>query len=264
MHELTQHVVQMLNIGRQTIKENPFLVEEIGTTNTKGDHTLEMDVKLETAFLDYIEENNLPVLVYSEEIGIVRPHPNPEIFVSFDTLDGSRNYRLGLGILPFGSLIAFYRGIKPKLKGVIAAGAIEYTTNRLYLFDNGQTIDENGNEVVLRNDWELDQNTQVYLETYAEGYGKYRPVGNRLFVKNQGALVSSLIYVLGNAAAAMGGVAVKSEEVGAIYALISGAGGLVVNSKGEGIQNLALDHERKYDILAGDRSTVRLIAEMLG
>lgn len=30
------------------------------------------------------------------------------------------------------------------------------------------------------------------------------------------------------------------------------------------IENLTLDHDRKYAILAGDRSTVKLMAEMLG
>ncbi|MBI2196686.1 hypothetical protein HYU45_03705 [Candidatus Daviesbacteria bacterium] len=264
MHELTQHTAQMLNIGRQTVRKNPFLVNETGTTNTKGDRTIEMDVKIEIAFLEYIRRNKLPVWVYSEEIGIVKPHPKPDFLVTFDPLDGSDNYILGQGLLPFGSLIAFYHGSKPRLKDVVAAGAIEYTTNRLYLFDNGQTTDENGNKVQLRNNWELDQKTPVYLETYAKGYEKYRSVGSRLFVKNQGALVSSLIYVLGNSAAAMGGIAIKSEEVGAIYALISGAGGLVISSMGNGIQNLALDHNRKYDVLAGDKSTVKLMAKMLG
>lgn len=263
MHELARHTAEMLNIGRQTVRKNPFLIKEIGTTNTKGDRTIEMDTTLEAAFLDYIEKNNLPVWVYSEEIGLIKARSNPEFFVAFDPLDGTRNYISGRGLLPFGSLVAFYQGTKPQLKDVVAAGAIEYTTDRLFLFGDGKTTDETGNEILLRTDWESDRNTPVYLETYAAGYDYYRPIGRKLFVKNQGALVSSLMYVLNNCAAAMGGIAVKSEEIGAIYALINGAGGLTIDSKGNGIQNLVLDHNRKYDVLAGSKSTVELMKDCL-
>ncbi len=251
MRELSQHISTMLNTGRHIVENNPLLTKEIGTTNTKGDRTIEMDVKLESAFLDYLKVHNLPVWIYSEEIGMVREHPNPEFLAVFDPLDGSTNYKLGHGILSFGSLIAFYKGTNPQLQDVVAAGAIEYTTNRLFLFEEGRTVDEAGENVLLRQDWELDKNTPVYLETYGEGYEYYREIGNKLFVKNQGALVSSLLYLLNNASAAMGGIAVKSEEIGAIYALVKGAGGAVQDSKGEAIDELKVDHSRKYDILAG-------------
>lgn len=40
----TQHISQMLLLGKKIIKNTPLLTEEVGTTNAKGDKTIGMDL----------------------------------------------------------------------------------------------------------------------------------------------------------------------------------------------------------------------------
>lgn len=123
--QFSEHILQMLQLGRQTLKDSPRLIEETGATNIKGDKSIAMDVKIEELFINYIKKHNLPVNIFSEETGTTKFHPNPTHLIAFDPLDGSTNYKIGKGLFPYGILIACYQGIEPKLRNVVAAGAIE-------------------------------------------------------------------------------------------------------------------------------------------
>lgn len=246
----------MCRIAGEAIK-GPALIEETGDVNAKGDRSIGMDVRIEGLLIEYIKNNNLPVTVFSEEQGLIRVHSNPEFMVAFDPLDGSTNYKIGKGLLPFGLMIAFYEGINPKLKDVIAAGAIEYTRNLAWFFDGETTVNQDGEVVVLSSDWPIQQSTPVYLDLYyKEGYNLYQPLAQQIFVRNTGSTIGNLSYVLSNVAAGLGGVCMRAEEIGAVYALIKGARGLTVDHDGEDLGERDFNSDSTYPILAGSKNIV--------
>lgn len=257
MKDLKFHITQMLSLGKQIVKNNPLLTDEIGTINVKGDKTIGMDVKIEKALIDYIKKNNIPANIFSEEIGMIKFHPKPEYLIAFDPLDGSTNYKIGKNIYPYGLLIAIYKGLNPKLKDVIAAGAIEYSHDLAWLYSDNKTVDLKGNEIKLKNNWTVDRHTPIYLDLYyKEGYFAYTPLAEKLFIRNMGSTIGNLSYVLENIAAGLGGVCMRPEEIGTIIALIKGAGGIAVNHKGEDLGEEEFSPDKTYEILAGARNVI--------
>lgn len=251
------HAQEMLRIGKNLVASSPSLVKEVGTTNVKGDRTIEMDVAIEDALIDYIKKQNLPVNIFSEEKGTVQFHENPQFLVAFDPLDGSTNYKIGKGLLPFGLLVAFYQGLKPKLKDVVAAGAIEYTRDLAWLYDGQQTTDLNGKTIRLKTDWEIHRSTPIYLDLYyKEGYETYYPLAQQIFIRNTGSTIGNLSYTLSNAASGLGGVSMRAEEIGAVYALIKGVKGIAVNHQGQDLGEEVFSPEKTYPILAGNKTIV--------
>lgn len=247
----------MLLLGKQVITSQPLRIEETGVVNVKGDRSIAMDVEVEKAFVSYIRKHKLPVAIFSEEAGTINFDSNPKFLLAFDPLDGSTNYKIGRGLLPFGALIAFYDGLKPKLDNVLAAGAIEYTRNLAWITDGRVTTDLFGNRVALKSDWPIDRSTPVYLDLYyREGYETYLSLAQKIFIRNTGSTIGNLSYVLSDVAAGLGGVCMRAEEIGAVYALIKGAGGIAVNHQGEDLGKENFHPEKTYPILAGTNSVI--------
>lgn len=260
----TEHIRQMLLLAKDLVRNNPSLTSEVGTVNAKGDKTIGMDVKVEEILIDYIKKNNIPANIFSEEVGEIKFHPNPEYFIAFDPLDGSTNYKIGKNIFPYGLLIAVYKGLQPKLKDVITSGAIEYTKDLAWIYTDGKTADFNGNPIILKQDWIPSKSTPIFLDLYyKEGYELYRPLAQQLFIRNIGSTIGNLSYVLENIAAGLGGVCMRPEEIGAIYSLIKGAGGITVNHKGEDIGDMPFTPNTTYQILAGSKNIIDFAIEKL-
>ena len=254
--QLVTHIKAIFNLAQEAIK-GPALIAETGAVNAKGDHSIGMDVRIEELVINYIKENNLPVNIFSEEQGTITFHPNPEFTVACDPLDGSTNYKIGKGLLPYGLLIAFYAGTKLKLKDVVAAGAIEYTRNLSWFFDGQNTTDTKGNLISLKNDWTINRSTPIYLDLYyKEGYDLYQPLAQQIFIRNTGSTIGNLSYVLSNVATGLGGVCMRAEEIGAVYALIKGAKGIAVDHTGKDLGEWDFNPETTYPILAGSKEII--------
>lgn len=222
---LIDHVKSMLQVGKQVMSGTKLLDTEVGTINTKGDHTIAMDKAMEDALVAYVKEQDIPANIFSEEIGEIKFQQKPQYLITFDPLDGSTNYKIGKNIYPYGLLIAIYEGVKPTLSKVVAAGAIEFSRDLSWTFHDGQTYDYQGQQVNLKNDWLLDKHTPIFLDLYYKsGYEFYRTLPEKLFIRNIGSTIGNLSYVLSNIAAGLGGVCMRPEEIGAIYALVKGAG----------------------------------------
>jgi fructose-1,6-bisphosphatase/inositol monophosphatase family enzyme len=254
----------MLELGKKTISSHPILDKEIGTTNDKGDKTIAMDIEMENVLVAYIKENNIPADIFSEEIGTIKFHNNAKYLIAFDPLDGSTNYKIGKNIYPYGLLIAIYDNTKPKLKDVIVSGAIEFTKDLSWYFIDGQTFDKNNQPINLKKDWNISKSTPFFLDTYyKQGYELYRPLAEKIFIRNIGSTIGNLSYVLSNIAAGIGGVCMRPEEIGAIYSLIKGAGGITVNHNGEDIGNNKFSPNDTHQIIAGSKNVVNYAIDSL-
>lgn len=262
--QLLTHIKNMISLAKGIITSNPILSENTGATNAKGDKTIAMDSKIEDALVEYIKKNNIPANIFSEEIGEIKFHKNPKYLISFDPLDGSTNYKIGKNIYPYGLLICIYEGTQPKLKDVLVSGAIEYSQDLTWYFHGGKTYTANGDLVKLKNDWEKHRSTPLFLDTYyKEGYELYRPFAQELFIRNIGSTVGNLSYVLCNIASGIGGVCMRPEEIGTIYSLIKGAGGITVNHKGEDIGDNIFSPEINHQILAGSKNIIEYAVSLL-
>jgi fructose-1,6-bisphosphatase/inositol monophosphatase family enzyme len=261
---LLNHVKEMISLGREIILTNPILSEETGETNAKGDKTIAMDKKIENALVEYIKKENIPANIFSEEIGEIKFHENPKYLISFDPLDGSTNYKIGKNIYPYGLLIAIYEGTVPQLKNVVAAGAIEYSQNLSWFYSDGKTFNENGERVILKTDWVIGKSTPFFLDLYYEqGYKLYKPLAGKIFIRNIGSTIGNLSYVLSNIATGLGGVCMRPEEIGAIYSLIKGAGGITVNHQGKDIGEEKFSPNATHQILAGTKNVIDFVVNAL-
>jgi fructose-1,6-bisphosphatase/inositol monophosphatase family enzyme len=262
--QLAKHLKKMFELGQQVIQENPNLNQEIGSANTKGDQTIGMDVHLEETFINYLRESHISCKIYSEEEGVIDLDSNPEYFVAIDPLDGSSNYKFGKGILPFGSIITFYKGVGPKLSEVVVAGMILYPRNLGWIYEGGQTKNLEGERIKIQDEWPISKSTPVYLDIYKpEWYQHFSKIPGNLFVRNEGSTSGNLSLLLSNAAAGIGALSMVPEEIGAVYALVKGAGGVVVNHNGEDIGNEEFSPEKKYQVLAGSANVVDRLVELL-
>lgn len=261
--DFASHILAMLRLGRRTVRRNPFLNRELGKADVKGVRTVVMDLHLDQIFLGYIKKHNLPVGLYSEESGLTSFHSKPTHFLAIDPLDGSTNYKLGKGLLPFGTFIAIYRGLEPRLKDVVAAGAVEYTRNLLWIYDGKRTLGENSRIVRISPGWQPGQSTPLYTELfYKESYEMHRPLAQKVFIRESGSAIGNLSYVLAGAAAGMSGC-MRAEEIGAVCALIKGAGGLIVAPDGGSIFKEKLAFDRTYRALGGSKKVVSFVFELL-
>lgn len=263
---LVQELEKILSVAHRTYLSGvSSQKDEIGTTNSKGDKSLLMDVAIEEAVLSHIQGRDLPVQIYSEEAGdIGASHKNPLYTFSMDPLDGSVNYKRGKEMLPFGTLVAFFSGLQPSLDDVLVAGMIEHTTGNFFIFNGKDTIDHNGDKVTLSPDWEVHKTTPVYLDTfYKAGMKAYTTFAEEVFIRCAGSVVGNLMYTLSNISACMGGISVRAEEIGAVYALIKGAGGVVLDHEGVPIGGKLFDPKGEYPLIAGNEKVAKLMVSRM-
>ncbi len=261
---LHEHIKNMLLLAKKIISDSPLLIDEIGSTNAKGDKTIGMDSKIENEMIRYIKENDIPAHIFSEEVGMVKFHSKPEYLITFDPLDGSTNYKVGKNIFPYGFLVAAYDELSPKLGDVITSGAIEFTHNLAWIFKDQKTYLLDDSPVEIKNDWNITKSTPVYLDLYyKEGYETYSPLAQQVFIRNMGSTIGNLSYVLSNIAAALGGVCMRPEEIGTITSLIKGAGGVVVDHGRNNLNDMPFSPEKTYQILAGNKNVVDFMVDKL-
>src|SRR5258708_4699858 len=198
--QLVEYVKDILKIAEETLAANPNLTEQTGTINSKGDRQIAMDTKIEDEIIKYIKGKNLPFDIFSEEIGFVRFHEKPEYLITFDPLDGSTNFTLdqGKGLLPHGAIVGIFEGVDaPKLKKIVAAGALEFTLKLWWVFDGEKTYDQRGDPLVLSQDWKIDRSTPFYPDLFKpEYYESYRNLLDNVVVKNTGSKIGYMTMFL--------------------------------------------------------------------
>lgn len=254
--DFVPHIKKMFDIFKDLVSGEK-LGRDLDKINEKGEHSIGMDIMAEETFVKYLKDNNLPVSVFSEENGIIQVSNNPRYLVVFDPLDGSVNYKLGNNILPYGCLIAVYNISNLSLNKIVASGAIEITNGISWVYDGSLTKNINGQNVTIKNDWTIGRSTPVYLDLfYIDGYKLFTPLSDKILIRNVGSNVGNLSYLLSNLTAAVGGVCVRPEEIGALYSLIKGAGGVVSDINGQDIGDRVFSSDLTYFMIGGNSKVV--------
>jgi fructose-1,6-bisphosphatase/inositol monophosphatase family enzyme len=242
------------------VEENFDLTQATGKINHNMQKSIAMDEAMEGFILSELKKLNQKIRVFSEEIGLIDLHEEPEYLIAFDPLDGSANFKYGRGLLPFGTLVCVFEGVDPGFDKVICAGAIEYTKDLQFYFNGDKTYDKYNMPVEVGDDWESDPHKPFYIDIHKGNRKKYLPLLMNLMVpRHSGSTIGNLVYTLANTSACIGSNMMNPEEVGTVTALLRGATAKVVDDSGNLFQEKPFVIHKKYSVLGGGEGIVDFI-----
>jgi myo-inositol-1(or 4)-monophosphatase len=100
---LTRDLTKAAKAARIAILANLAEATELtGDTNQYGDKTLLLDKKAEDAIIESIHQLNMPMMILSEERGLIVPEGKPEYLAVIDPIDGSANIERGIPLCSIG------------------------------------------------------------------------------------------------------------------------------------------------------------------
>ncbi|MFW9888278.1 MAG: inositol monophosphatase family protein, partial [Candidatus Thorarchaeota archaeon] len=100
---LTRDLANAANAAKDSILNNLTEAAKLtGETNQYGDKTLLIDLKAEDAIIDIIGQLDIPMMILSEERGLIMPESRPEYMAVIDPIDGSANIKRGLPLCSIG------------------------------------------------------------------------------------------------------------------------------------------------------------------
>jgi myo-inositol-1(or 4)-monophosphatase len=100
---LTTELVKAVQAAKEVILTNLAEAAELtGETNQYGDETLLLDKKAEDTIIDSIQQIDTPMMILSEERGLILPDGRPEYLTVIDPIDGSANLKRGIPLCSIG------------------------------------------------------------------------------------------------------------------------------------------------------------------
>lgn len=98
------------------------------------------DVDSGKVILNFLKEAEIPCILFSEENEPQIIGDNQEISIVLDDLDGTFNYKTGLGETPCGPCIAVFEGKEPIFNRCLASGFVHLGKENFYLFNGEKTL----------------------------------------------------------------------------------------------------------------------------
>ncbi len=226
--------------------------EKVIDISTEGDRSVSNQI------VTYFEKKRYPVVLLSEESGKVELSVNPLYTVVVDDIDGSDNYFRGDGLLPYCTVITFFKESSFGFKDICAAGVIEHIRGKRFIALRGAgawEVDANGQllrKLSVSGRKLIDRRTLVVVDHYSaknkiDALASLYPA---CWIKDFG---SSAFHFMGVASGMFDGFvncANKSHEFGAGYLLCTEAGGVVQSFDGTSYEDKEFIFEDTYDIVA--------------
>lgn len=255
----------MLRLAGSVVSENSSARTGKQVRNIHGERPLEIDLLVDRALVDYMQQHLSDYAVYTEESGLHPTNAPPRGLIVVDPLDGSMNFRAGRGRLPYGTIVTVYSSFPAEIGLVAAAGLIEHTTNSAWIFD-GEVTRVLGSRVPLALET-VDDGYQIpiFIDLYDEqDYLVFRKLPKDYYVRSTGCAAGNLAYLLMGITSCMGGMCFKPEEIGAVNALVIGAGGALLDFSGDRLEDLSLDFSRRYAAVGGQERVVKEVLAASG
>jgi len=247
--------------------------------STKGDQIVG------DAIINYLRNYKTPFVLYTEEKGKVELRPKCSHSIIFDDIDGTLNFKEGMGMLPFGTILGVFENTDPTFNDCIASGFLEYNSGNLFYANRGQGAysiekfargkrEEARIRTSGRKSMEGSSSLKLALDIYSLGslapiFAKYSGQNNWL-----GDFRCKLVHIAQIAYGAQDLLVFAdnysnrnkrstAEELASGYLLVKEAGGSVLNWKGKdvGPEKVGLPEKRTFDIVMG--STEELVREFL-
>jgi fructose-1,6-bisphosphatase/inositol monophosphatase family enzyme len=248
-------------------------------TSTSIDIATRGDAVAGDAMIAYLKGVPQICKVYTEEQGEVILNEDGTYSAIIDDIDGTKNFREGLGMLPHGPIAGIFRGQDPRFKDCIVAGYLDFpsgnyvyamkghgchvyegfsrtskpdprmtrklaTTGRKELFIEGKNL------TLLPDIYMLGDLAPAFMEYSARAWlGDFRTTAAQLALVAAG---SADIFVTAGDNAFNKNKIKMGEEIGPGWLLITEAGGAVVDWAGRDIRNerIALGEKKPWHFIA--------------
>lgn len=277
-----EEIDQTAEIGIQALRAAKVVHDQLGedgltliqSPNQFREQVLKGDMETEEAVLKSLEESGLPIRVVSEEHETTDLSTKPELLGILDGIDGSSQYREGVGKLRYGTMLGIAAGVKPRYNDYLFSGIMEHSTNRLWIGikDQGSfLVNPDGNRIQIHTSSKtvFDDSTQIYSMSpeYNDTARKYL---TELVRKFKTQLPFSEAIALADIASGETDLAVEATRKGNIeqmiaFGLITEAGGIMVDKDNKSIGNQRfLKWGQKESVLLVTASTPELATNFLG
>jgi len=250
--KLLDHVTE---IGRHALQAAYEVHQNLGVLgletvrrNEHGETALKIDIEAEEAVIRILAKNKLSIILESEEHGLVRLGENPQLFGTLDGLDGTAAYRKERGVGRYGTMLSIYNSTNPKYADYIFGGIMEHSSHRLYFASKGKgcwKVENRFSPQVLKCSIvdRLDSKTcRLHADIPFDSI-----FGGNMMEKMVSKLQNFPITVLkssainyadlidGKVEAVIEGTRKGNLEIAVAYSLVTEAGGVMVDIKGESL-----------------------------
>lgn len=133
--EAEKIVKESLRVGYEALRK-----EGEAAKNIEGDQrdiTTRGDIIVGDAIIENIKSYKIPFTFYTEEKGKIRT-AGAENSAILDDIDGTDNFKRGLGMLPYGSILGIFDNEDPIFSNCISAGFLEFNRDNLFYATKGK------------------------------------------------------------------------------------------------------------------------------
>lgn len=220
--------------------------EHVVDISTAGDRAIS------EALIGYFRKSGIPLILQSEESGILVLEDRPSYLIAFDDLDGTDNFFRGNGLLPYCTVIAVLKEPMIRFDDVIAAGIIELRTGTVWLAETGNGVTVDGVAAHPSRRSILDRRTLITIDHYGVGPDIMDLTSLHAdgWVKDFGSSALHLAGVSNGLFDAYISTRQKGHEIAAGYLLIREAGGWMSDFSGQLFDQRAFDFNSTYQMVA--------------
>lgn len=170
-------IKELERVGNLALRAAYEVHQKLGASGTEplhrnqyGDTALRGDVEAESAVLKVLKQNNIPIMVISEEHEITLIGNNPLYLGILDGIDGSGVYTRERGKGRYGTMFAIFNTTDPTYSDYFYGGIMEHSSNKLYFASKGNgawiTEGSTAKRINCSQSTQLDQKqTKLYADT---------------------------------------------------------------------------------------------------
>lgn len=221
------------------------LGEELVAKNQFGDTALRVDIEAEEAVIDVLTQSEIPLVIYSEEHGVVALGEKPKLLVVLDGMDGSDEYKNFRGKGRYGTILGIYSNPNPRYSDYLFGGVMEHAQGRLVWAarDKGAFVEQNDHveQIHTPRTALFSSETRVYFsEKHLEQFGAPKPAFIRSFALHQRHRLGSTASHYADLARGHVDMFIESTRKGnlefaAAYPLVAEAGGDILTENSQSI-----------------------------
>jgi fructose-1,6-bisphosphatase/inositol monophosphatase family enzyme len=218
--------------------------EELIQKNQFGETALRIDIEAEEAVINVLKENNIPIRIISEEHGQIDIMPNPKYLGVLDGLDGSNRYQAGRGTERYGTMFGVFSNIDPLYHDYITSGIMEHSTGNFFSSQKNASsflLEKNGDKSLIHVSDKniLNKDTKIYINEYWElcrnvflsklkGREAVDPRAYSTYFSDLASGKTDLVLTC---------TGKNNLEIAIGFGLIAEAGGVIIDSNGESLEN---------------------------
>jgi len=263
--EVIKHCMKCLEIAHEELERLGEQGTEVEEHARSPDISTKGDVAVSKAMVEYLQSNNVPAVILTEELGETISGEEQKYTIAIDDIDGTKNYEQdqGRGILPYCTLIVAFEGTQPKYKDAVFAATIEHTSGTVWSAEQGKGLLMNGKKVQPGDTRSLSKTqTVVVLDHYMADVERFTELHKRAWVKDFGTAALHFAFAADGTLKAYVSDNQKQHELGMGYLFAKESGIWISHLDLSPIDDMPYEFEAKTDVLVAE--TKELAEEIRG